>query len=87
MTREEFLLEEGTKVTTRNIQARASVSVASVNKHYKAILNDLTNDKSNSIISLKEINTIEGEASNEADLTDDKADSNEIFNAFISLAE
>ena len=81
------LMEEGTKVTTRNIQARASVSVASVNKHYKAILNDLTNDKSNSIISLKEINTIEGEASNEADLTDDKADSNEIFNAFISLAE
>lgn len=81
------LKEEGAKVTTRNIQARAGVSAASVNKHYKAILSDLANDKSNSITSVKEANTIEVEASNKAVLTDNQTDNNEVLNVFTSLAK
>lgn len=81
------LKEDGTKVTTRNIQARAGVSVASVNKHYKAILSDLANDKSNSTTSVKEANTIEVEASNKAVLTDNQTDNNEVLNVFTSMAE
>jgi hypothetical protein len=81
------LMEEGIKVTTRKIQAIAGVSVASVNKHYKAILSELTNDKSNLTTSLKEINTIEGEASNEAETTLKQHDSNNIMNVFTSMAE
>ena len=81
------LKEEGAKVTTRNIQARAGVSAASVNKHYKAILSDLANDKSNSTTSVKEANTIEVEASNKAVLTDNQTDNNEVLNVFTSLAK
>ncbi len=81
------LKEEGVKVTTRNIQARAGVSVASVNKHYQAILSELENDKSNSTTMAVEANTIELEASNEAVLTDNQSDNNKVLNVFTSMAE
>jgi hypothetical protein len=81
------LNEEGAKVTTRNIQARAGVTVASVNKHYKAILSDLENDNSDSITNITEKNTIELEASNEAETTINQYDSNGILNVFTSIAE
>lgn len=80
------LKEEGAKLTTRNIQAKSGVSAASVNKHYKAILSDLANDKSNSITSMKEANTIKVEASNEVVSTVNHSDTNEIMNVFNSLA-
>ena len=81
------LKEERAKVTTRNIQARAGVSVASVNKHYKVILSDLANDNSDSIISIDDTNTIEIEASNEAAVNFQPSDSNEILKVFTSLAK
>lgn len=81
------LKEEGARVTTRNIQAKSGVSTASVNKHYKAILSDLSNDKSNSTTSVNETNTIKVEASNEAVLTFNQSDTNEILNVFTSLAK
>ena len=80
------LNEERAKVTTRNIQARAGVTVASVNKHYKAILSDLENDNSDSITNITEKNTIELEASNEAETTINQYDSNGILNVFTSIA-
>ena len=80
------LKEKGTKVTTRNIQARAGVSAASVNKHYKAILSDLANDNSVSIKYIDDTNTIEVEAASEAVLTVNQSDTNEILNVFTSIA-
>jgi hypothetical protein len=79
--------EQGLKMTTRNIKAIASVSTASVNKHYKVLLNDITNNNCNSekhiIVNKKNVL----ETSNEALSTFYQSDSDDILKEFFLMAK
>lgn len=80
------IMEEGGKITTRNIKAMSGVSNASTNKHYKAILNDINNDKSKTSLHNLEGKIIQPEASKAVVLTINQSNSNKILKEFNSLA-
>ena len=80
------IMEEGGKITTRNIKVMSGVSNASINKHYKAILNDVSNDKGKTLLHALDAKIKVIEASKEAVSDVQQSHSNEMLNEFNLLA-
>lgn len=76
------LKEEGLKMTTRNIQTKSGVSIASINKHYKAILVDLNDKEIETEPESPQAEIYKLEPSNELKMTAYTSITNEIMSEF-----
>lgn len=81
------LKEEGLKTTTRNIQAKSGVSMASVNKHYKVILADLNDKEIKMMPESIQGNACELDVPNEVTIVISKSQTNVIMNEFQILCD
>ncbi len=76
------LKEEGLKITTRNIKAKSGVSTASVNKHYKTILVDLSTKENKKALCATQDEICVSEASNRLEMIVYASPKDKIMNEF-----